>query len=491
MIKPHYETYRYTTQICTANSQSIVECRLAGSEIGSILAVHARAVPTEWTCRDGEIRYAGKLFVTIVYEDTERRVCRAERGAEFSHRAEHASITPACFATARWSAENVTTRREGSGLYISVIVGAHFSVFGEAQVNYLYDGEGLQVKREGQPIVRVTTVSENAQADDEFETDYALDVLMHSENAYLSSAEAEDGQIVLSGEIALNLCAIKEDGSLCSYERLVPFRVEIPCEDSMPQRSVSGNVYVKHASLSVATDEEKGKCRIEAEIGLCATAELYVCDEIPACVDAYSTEKELALKKEQKEGRRLVGMLRFTERVNGTASLSEPIDYSVALQAALMPRAEIACKNGEAEGAVFADLVLADADKIHKSARLSLPFLFPVNAGEGVETEAEAIVCGLCVRQRKEGEAEAEATLKVVVKLYEKDCAEYVCEAIEGEAHETSDSAISIYLPHAGDGLWETAKRLRCKAEELEKSNPELKFPLCGNERIFVYRQKT
>lgn len=54
-IKPHFETYRYTTEICRTGSQSIVECRLPGSEISGILAIYAKAVPTECTCADGEV----------------------------------------------------------------------------------------------------------------------------------------------------------------------------------------------------------------------------------------------------------------------------------------------------------------------------------------------------------------------------------------------------------------------------------------------------
>ena len=61
-IKPHFETYRYTTCVCRTGSQSIVECRLPGSEITSILAIYAKAVPAECVCADGEVRYNGKLF---------------------------------------------------------------------------------------------------------------------------------------------------------------------------------------------------------------------------------------------------------------------------------------------------------------------------------------------------------------------------------------------------------------------------------------------
>lgn len=493
-IKPHFETYRYTTQVCKTGSQSIVECRLPGSEIASVLAIYAKAVPTECVCADGEVRYNGKLLLNIVYEDADRKVCRAERGAEFSHRAEDESVTPACFAKADFKTDNVSYRREGSGLYISVIIGADISVYGTAQAEYLSDGEGIVAKKSAQTIVKTVCVSGESETDDEFETDYIGDILMHSENVNIGYVTAEAGQIAVAGEINLNICALKSDLSLCSYERLVPFRLEIPCDESMPKLPASAKVRVKSAVLTAGTDEEKGKCKIDAEFILSADCELYIRDELPACEDIFSPECELSYKKETKKGRYLSDILRFTERASGAASLSVPIDYSASLQAAVLPRAEITCKRGEnggeAEGAIFADVLLCDADGVHRSAELSLPFLFPVKYDEDCIAEAEATVCGLSVRQRREGEAEAEATLKVTLRLYKETTAEYICETEEGEAYKESDSAISIFIPRAGDGLWEIAKQLRRPPEDVEKSNPELKFPVKEGERIFIYRQK-
>ena len=100
-MKAHYETYRYTDELCLLHSQSIVECRLPGSEITSVLAVQATAVPMSAECADGEVRYGGKLLLSVLYEDENGKTCRAERGAEFFHKAEHPSVTPACFARAR------------------------------------------------------------------------------------------------------------------------------------------------------------------------------------------------------------------------------------------------------------------------------------------------------------------------------------------------------------------------------------------------------
>lgn len=493
-IKPHFETYRYTTEITKLNSQSIVECRLPGNEISSVLAVYARAVPTECVCADGEVRYGGKLLINVVYEDADRKVCRAERGAEFNHRAQDPLVVPATFAVVRLDTDNVSKRREGSALYVSVVVGAEITVYGSAQAEYLFDGEGLVTKKSAQPIVKTVVCSGETEVEDEFETDYVGDVLLHSETPATGYVTAEAGQIAVSGEVSLNLCALKSDGSLCSYERLIPYRMEIPCDDALPKLPASARVSVLSAVLTAGTDEERGKCKMVAGLVLKAECELFVPDELPACEDVYSTAAEISFKTEKRSGKYVSEILRFTERIGGTASLSVPIDYSANLQAAVLPRAEISCKKGEnggeAEGAIFADVLLCDADGVHKSAALSLPFLFPVNFADAAFAEAEATVCGLSVRQRREGEAEAEATLKVTVKLFKEANAEYVSEVEEGEAYAANESAISIYVPQEGDGLWETAKKLRRAPEELEKSNPELTFPVKKGERIFVYRQK-
>ena len=70
-VKPRFETYRYVGEICRLRAQSVVECRLPGSEINSILAVYAKAVATENGCADGEVRYNGKLLLCVVYEDAD------------------------------------------------------------------------------------------------------------------------------------------------------------------------------------------------------------------------------------------------------------------------------------------------------------------------------------------------------------------------------------------------------------------------------------
>lgn len=491
-VKPRFDTYRYVGEICRLRGQSVVECRLPGSEISSILAVYAKAIPAETVCVDGEARYSGRLLLSVVYEDGDKKVCRIERGAEFFHKAEGTAVSPSCFAKTAFTSENVNWRREGSGLYISVVVGADIAVFGGKQMEYLSEGEGLICQKKTVTVCKTVCVSGEIENEDEFESDYVGDVLMHSETAIVHHVEANGGVLELEGETALHICVLKGDDGICSYERLIPFRMQVPCDEAFGKVCVGARIIVKNSHLTAGTDEERGKSKMVFSYCLSADCFVTVFDELNVVDDAFAPDCEIEIQKQKDRGRYATKQIKYIERVNGIAALSPILDGEYALQATLLPRAEITVKktdNGmEAEGVVLAEVLLCSTDGAHRNATLSLPFLFPVDV-EGDFAEAECIVCGLNVRRKKGGETEAEATLKICVRTFEERAWDYIVKADEGENIPQTDSAFTVFIPRAGEGLWDLAKRLRCAPEELQKSNPTLQFPIKEGEKIFVYRQ--
>jgi len=343
-------------------------------------------------------------------------------------------------------------------------------------------------------VVKLLSVAGESEREDEFETDYVGDILLHSENAIVTQAVADAGQIEIEGEMNLNICVLKSDESLCAYERLIPFKMQVPCEDAFGDLPVSVNVRVKSAHLTAGTDEEKGKSKIVLSSVLSADCVLYQKDELPVLADAYSPVCETSLKREKVGGRCLTSLQKCVERIGGTAILSEEIEEGYVLQAAVLPRVELSCRKNErgeteAEGIAQAEVLFASADGTHKKATLSLPFAFPVHADEEEKTDGEALLYGLNVKRKKNGEIEAEGSLKAVFRHYAESSSSYVSEVEEGAIIEENHSGISIFLPRAGEDLWQVAKRLRCTPEELTRSNPDLKFPIENGERILVYRR--
>ena len=491
-MKAQYDTYTYTSELCRLKSQSIVECRVPGVEIVNVLATHVKTIPLSCECVDGEVKYGGKLIISIVYEDLEKRICRIERGAEFYHKAEDGSITPACFAKARYKAENVTTRREGTGLYVSVIVGAGIQVFSTRTREYLVGGEDIVVKKKAMEMVKTFCVAGEIEQEDEFETDYVGDILLHSERAILSSVTAKAGQLDVSGEVCVNLCVLKRDDQLCAYERFIPFSLQIPCEEAFGNVSVSVEVDVKEVKINAACDEERRISKIAVAFAVFADCTVYVKEEILVAEDAFSTMQEIKLQTQKSGGRYLTNCRRLVEQVGGDTALLNGNIADGTLIVAFAPQVELSCRKtengGEIEGIAQADLLIKGEDGSYKKNALSLPFLFPVG-DIADEAEASGVVSGLTVRKKSDGGIMAEATLKLSLKTYKNLDEEYVCGVEEGEALEEIDSAFCIFAPREGEDLWQVAKRLKQRTEDVEKCNPELRFPIQKGEKIFIYRQ--
>lgn len=496
-LKCNRETFACEAAAVRLSAQSAVECRFPG-DIVTVLAVSALPVPTACRSDNGEVEYRGRVLLTLVYEDGEKNVCRTERGLEFSHRAEDENCTPSGKASVTLSTLKISARREGAGIYITALIGADITVREERSLTYAVGGEGFIFRADEIKTVCPIFGEGDIETDDEFDTGYVGDVLLHGEKISVASAESEDGAVAVSGEISFSMCVLKNDGSVSSYERLIPFRGEVECEGAAAGLKSDASAFIKSASVSAEADEEKGTCRITVSLTLGVKAAVYSEGALSVITDAFSSENKLEIVRGTMSGEYLADSVHFTERVSsaafvGTADGGRGITFADSLEAVVLPEvaASAVITDGKeyAEGAVSAKVIIADADGAHRSVDITLPFSVPLSLSVKGRREVAAIACGLAVRQKKEGEIEAEATLKICVKTYVAVSDEYIESVTEGEKLPVKTSAFSVYMASAGEDLWQTAKRLKKSPEEIGRCNPDLKFPLSGNERIIVYRK--
>lgn len=493
-VKPEFETYSYAGRIARFKTQSIVECRLTGvGEIGSVLATRATAVLTSAEALDGEVRYNGKLLLGVIYEDADKNVCRMERGAEFTHRGQHEWVAPAHSAVVELNVLSSTVKREGASLYVSSLVEAEITVNGVHHLDYLTGGSSLICQKNSVSVLKEEYCGGEVETSDEFECELVGDILLHGENVCLQHVACSTGGLTVSGEAAVNLCVLKDDG-LENYERLLPFKVELPCDVASVGMPCQATARVLSANLALHTDEERRKSKITVELTLQISGMVCALEPITVTEDAFSTQCKLQLSKEERTFSYCRESLRFTERVSGVASLSAPIDYTTALQALVNQKVEANCLVGangeELQGVLSATLLVSERDSTHRSVQVELPFALPLKGEVSGEKRISVLVLGMSVRQKREGEAEVEATLKFTVDVFEERKISFISAVEEGEAIQQSDSAFSVFLPLEGDGLWEIAKSLHKSPEDVLSSNPEMTFPVKKGERIIVYRQK-
>ncbi len=471
------------------SAQTAVECRF-GQEVETVLTVSCAAVLTGADAGSGEIRYAGKAHFSIVYEDAEKHVCRAEKGVEWTAVCKDEFCYPALTVRAQVFTENISLRREGASVFATALLGCDIFLYGEQTFEYLSGGD-LIMKREPVKVLTAHLVSGSAEVGDEFDCDFLSDILQHAETADLSAIDCETGTLKAEGEVNLCVLALR-GGSLVSFERLVPFTFEIPCEQAGFGASAEARVTVAGCTLHADSDEEKGKCVITAELTLSLEGCVFEETEVDAVTDAFSPHNAASLVFATAESAGVGDVIRVTERISGKCALSGPIDFSDKLEAVTLQRAEAELTAGEGgktvDGVAMSTLLIQGADGSHRGVELSLPFSVPLEAGEG---SVSVLVCGMSARQKQEGEIEAEATLKITVQEKRQVSARLVAGCEEGEALPVNDSAVSVYIPRAGDGLWELAKSLKKSPEEVSASNPDIEFPIKEGQRVIVYRKKS
>ncbi len=498
-MKANYQSVSSIRRLCSASGQSIVECRLNGGEIASVLLCEPTVCLEQATCGNGEIEYSGKLLLAFLYEDVEGRICRAERGAEFYHKAEHPQIAPAHTLSGELSAQGVKLRREGGQLIASCIVEAKFDVFGEKRYTYVSGGEGLQVRKEQAAVYSRYTATTTVEEEDEFECDFAKDVLLHTECAAVTEVRAGMGEVNVLGELCMRFCLLKEDGSLCSYERMTPMKAQVLLDTVLPNTACCAKIRVLSARVSAATDEERKKSKIvlsyQVQVEVCADEKT----EIDCVVDAYATDVEVALKHENIATRYALEAKTTTERVHGTPIFGGSLPEGGKLIAVVCPKTAVSLQKAddgwELQGVIEAKALYQPVEGGVTAVDVALPILLPMpGAGQDGKTwtnaEAECSVYGFGFRVRADGETEAEGTVRVRMTPYVEGETAYLCEVAEGEKKPKKTCAVSVYMPTCGEDAWTLSKRLSMTEETLKKSNPHLTFPLKGEERVLIYRQK-
>jgi hypothetical protein len=493
MVKPTIQAESYSRLIKVLNSQSVVESKFSQtSEITEILAVYPQVSLTSCEVSSGRVNYGGKIVLSIVYIDEEGNLCRMQKGAEFTHYADDNVLAPAQTGLCKLEVKRTQVKRDGSSFVISAIVEGEIEVYAQAERNYLSDAEGAIINKENKDLYSAVTFSGESEVEDDFEADSLVDVLIPAAQAVITSCRCGTAEIEIEGEIYLSLFAMRGDAPVC-LDRVIPFKSVIVCDYSVTGTFARADAEIKNLNVNATVNEERGKCNINFVCELAFDGVFYSKNEVTLAVDAFDTQKALNINFVEEVAYPCQEIKVITERISGIASCKSKLDYTCQFRAAAQPYAEYnyVAESGAVEGGMCALLIYEQNGEI-KSAPFTLPFAIPLNAdlGEGDEIKSEIAVCGVNVKQPAEGELEVEAVLKICVCVSKKATASYIAAIEEGENLPASNSAISVYFPAAGDGLWDVAKKLRRSPNDVEACNPELTFPLTGRERIVIYRGK-
>lgn len=486
-LNAQYRTGTFTRQTAALKTQSIVEIKFSGQDTGDVLAAYPQISLNSCEVSSGRLTYGGRLVCTLVYADGGGKLCRIQKGAEFSHFLDEDSLAPSQRGDCVLRCERTQIKRDGSSYVVAVVVGAEIAVFDSAQRNYITDIEGAICNREERKLYTVIGFSGESEVEDDFDC-VAADVLIPAADVLVTDCTARGGVAEISGEIYLSLLAVRGSSPVC-LDRTVPFKCELACDEAVLSRRAFCRAEIKEASVNCRVNEDKGTCEISFSSTLSFSGRFFGEETAVVVSDAFCPDSELSLTFSEERAGLYTDIKVYSERVSGLAAAKARLDYTCAFLAAALPRAEFTRSAEGIEGSVTATLLYEQGGEV-RATEVNLPFAVTLAGLSADCSDISVAVSGMSLRQRAEGECEAEATLRISAADGSVSAVRYVTEAAEGESRAQPASAISVYIPAAGDGIWETAKRLLESPENIQRSNPDLKFPLTGKERILIYRPK-
>ena len=497
-IEPVFETLSANEKIKDVVCQVKVECKtdVPADSVERVLNDNAYASVNIGEIKDGRAEFFGKATFFICYE-TEGAIKKCECGAEIRDFLVSDAIKEGDAVKICWETERVETDFSGIKMIVSAYLTVKGEVFRKSEYSALTGGDGVYCDLKSVNVVKSYGKAVSVySAEEEFELKYPVaEVIAHRAEVCLTQVQCGVGTVICDGEIYLSEILLQsgDKNDIIRENRVIPFRAEAECEDAMPQLSATCRACVKSLKTDVGVDEEKGVSTLTAFISVDLSGEAYAIAEETIAVDAFNAENELLLKKAQATFTAASAPKSVFCKLTGTAALGDMGSARIITVASEKIEVSSTVKkdNGiSVTGAASANVLCMGEDGKVFTRKAETPFeTFLAVDGDG---EITVLATPKSATVRLITMTEAECDVEAVFTVYSENSykADVISAVETGEIKPENSSAVSVYIPLAGEGLWGLAKRLNVCPETLVSTNPDLQFPLTGKERIVVYRQK-
>ena len=497
-IEPVFEKLNVKEKAGEVVRQVKVECKtdVPSNEIQRVLNDNVCVSVTLGDVVNGKAEFVGRSTFFICYL-TEDGIKKCECGAEIKDSFVSDAISEGDTVRISWETDKLVTDLSGLKMTVSAYLTVKGEVYKKNEYSALTGGDGVYCDLAGVKTVRPCgTVFSVYQAEEEFDMDFAVkEVLSHKAEVCLTQVQCGVGTVIVDGEIYLTEILLQsgEKKDIIRENRVIPFRAEAECEDAMPQTLSTCRAYVKSLKTDVSVDETKNLSTVTVLVTVELNGEAYALTEESFARDAFSTENELSLVRSGVSFSAIGAPISEFVKISGRANV-EDVGASRVI-AVVGEKAEVVSLsrsgNGlDAYGTLSCNVWLLSEDEQVINRKTEIPFNIALADANSEECEVVVAVKSSTAKLITLTEIECEAEAVFTLYQTEKYSAEIISGLEAGEEKATPTAAISVYIPIAGEGLWELSKRLNVCPETLVANNSELQFPLTGKERIVVYRQK-
>ncbi len=500
-IEPIYEELNLKSDLKKLFGETKIECNtgISTDDAVRILAISSKATVGSEEIVGEQFNCSCTAIFCMVFRDSNGNLRKAECGTEFSSRMPISGVSPSCKTKTSVTIKKVTADTSGSTVMLNAICSLETELTDQVKINALVGGEDLILRKTDIKIAKEVIVKKSVYpVEEEFELGYSVEeVLLHDANAIITASQCGVGSIICDGEIILSLSLLQkiQNSDILKETRIIPFRLETECLDAMPVCPVAAFATVKSVKLDITVDETTGKSKALATVQLEISGSYYEETEKQLVCDAYSSACEVRTDKKEFSFTVPVDEKSNENKILARGAFPNTLDAGTRLTCCSAEKITLTGVRAEntvinVEGVIECVAFCKDIESRIFAVQLAAPFSTSVEVDVGEnDYNLEAVICELTGRIVSLEEFELAATVKFRTRTTKKQKICVLTEVEAGEEKRLNESAISVYIPMAGEELWDVAKRLNVCPDAITAVNGDLAFPLTGEERIVIYRQ--
>ncbi len=477
------------------SSQTVVEATLKApiARIASVLSVCADASGADYEAYNGEIKAGGEVKFDALYLTEDGETEHITYGVPFSVRLGAESATPESRVCV-WSEvlDTDVVSVSGDEIKVACAVDVKADLIESEKIKYLSPAsEGIFCKEENERYFTVKNRGNHAFETEESEESTLDEVLYATACVYTTRRSAIVDGVSVGGTTVVTVVG-KRSGFIATQTVRAEWEEEAEAGGARSEDEVDATASVLSCSATIE-GEDKKILKVAASVNYCYRVRGE--SSFSFVSDAFSPRSELLATTESHVICPSAVNYSVSDRVQGGVTLEAdmpPCDDVLAL-CGFKATVSSYSADGDSlnvEGVVGGNVIYfcSDGDKI-SSVAVSVPFSLRLRSPSSGETAiVRAAVSDVSARIRRGNELDLRTDLEFDVTQYDCKTIAVIGELTEGEEKPENDSAISVYFGKKGDSLWDVASRLCASPDSIREQNPDIEYPLCGGERVILYR---
>lgn len=494
MIEAQYDKIAIDKKVTVMPVNTVLETKInAKEELKKVLCVSANPIITSFEPLNGEALISGKAVIRVLAATQDDDVLGLTYNADFNERVK-GDITPK--TKMFWDITALETNYDTAGSVVNVSLLLEIS--GEGVVSEeieLIRGGGDILTLENQSVFsrmeaceRLVTTVEN-----ELQVNQSIGRILLAESfVTINDYFVANNVLNFSGKATVGIVFAGEDERLVSKLLSFDFAQEAPAANINEDYALSLKSKVNATKVHMDVVEDLPTTSFTAEIEL----ELMLCGyesgEVSVISDVYSLTHELETTFRQLKTTLPMGQLSYELDASANMPLEGGADRFVAVANLQSFVTKVAAGLGTAdiEGYVAGEILFEKENEL-SSSKFEIPYSYTMAndwAAPDTGIKVTSAIGDLSYRLDRQ---DAQITAKIILQATgSKDSSVTVLTGIEeGKEIDAGAGAIEVVLAHKGDTLWDIAKWLHMRKEDITAVNPDMVTPLEEDAKIVVYHK--